>query len=103
MTGGTQQMAQAAARGAAAGEEHVELMRAADTDAEDVIAADGYIFATPENLAAVSGPVAGTDYAVTTFADLTVVFRGLADAVCTPAPPAEVAPEPVPLVPRFTG
>ena len=56
MTGGTSQMAHAAARGAATIDEvDVELMRAPDTRHEDVIAADGYIFATPENLAAVSG------------------------------------------------
>ena len=56
MTGGARQMAEAAARGAAAIEEmHVELKQAPDADGEDVIAADGYIFATPENLAAVSG------------------------------------------------
>jgi multimeric flavodoxin WrbA len=56
MTGGTSQMAHAAARGAATiGEVRVELKRAPDARSEDVIAADGYIFATPENLAAVSG------------------------------------------------
>ena len=56
MTGGTSQMAQAAARGAAKIEEvRVELMRAPDARHEDVIVADGYIFATSENLAAISG------------------------------------------------
>ena len=56
MTGGAQQLAHAAARGASAiGEVHVELMRAPDARPQDVIAADGYVFATPENLAAVSG------------------------------------------------
>ena len=56
MTGGTSQMAQAAARGAAKIDEvRVELMRAPDARHEDVIVADGYIFATPENLAAISG------------------------------------------------
>lgn len=55
-TGGTQQMAQAAARGAGA-EPHVkiQLQQAGDTTPEDVLAADGYLFATPENLAAMSG------------------------------------------------
>ena len=33
----------------------VSLLRADETHAEDVLAADGYIFATPENLAAISG------------------------------------------------
>jgi len=33
----------------------VSLLRADETHAEDVLAADGYIFATPENLAAMSG------------------------------------------------
>ena len=56
MTGGTMQMAQAAASGAAAtAEVRVQLMRAADTGADAVLAADGYLFATPENLAAMSG------------------------------------------------
>ena len=56
MTGGAQQMAKAAARGAATIEEvRVELKRAPDAGGEDVVAADGYICATPENLAAVSG------------------------------------------------
>ena len=56
MTGGTQQMASAAAHGAAAdGSVAVQVLRANEADTEDVLAADGYIFATPENLAAISG------------------------------------------------
>lgn len=56
MTGGTLQMAQAAADGAATAESvTVRLLRAHEAGAEDVLAADGYIFATPENLAAMSG------------------------------------------------
>lgn len=56
MTGGTQQMAQAAAAGAATDTSlQVKLLRAPDAGARDVLQADGYIFATPENLAAVSG------------------------------------------------
>jgi multimeric flavodoxin WrbA len=56
MSGGTAQMASAAAAGAA-GEEgvRVSLLRAVEARAEDVLAADGYIFASPENLAAMSG------------------------------------------------
>ena len=56
MTGGTQQMALAAAEGAST-ETSVRsrLLRAADAAADDLIGADGYIFATPENLAAISG------------------------------------------------
>lgn len=56
MTGGTLQMARAAADGAAA-ESGVEvrLLHAREAGPEDVLAADGYIFATPENLAAISG------------------------------------------------
>jgi multimeric flavodoxin WrbA len=56
MTGGTRQMAEAAAAGAAAepGVE-VRLLQAADAGAGDVLAADGYIFAAPENLAALAG------------------------------------------------
>ena len=56
MTGGTRQMAEAAARGAAAElEVRVRLMRAAEAGVQDVLRADGYVFATPENLAAMSG------------------------------------------------
>ena len=56
MTGGTSQMAHAAAAGARSGEGlRVSLLRAADAQAEDVLGADGYIFATPENLAGMSG------------------------------------------------
>ncbi len=56
MTGGTLQMVRAAAAGAR-GEPalNVSLMRAADAQAAEVLAADGYVFATPENLAAMSG------------------------------------------------
>jgi len=55
-TGGTRQMAEAAAA-AAAGESDVEvqLIAAADTEPQHVLDADGYIFATPENLAAMAG------------------------------------------------
>jgi multimeric flavodoxin WrbA len=56
MTGGTLQMAQAAASGARTEPAlHVSLLRAADAHAEDVVNASGYVFATPENLAAMSG------------------------------------------------
>ena len=56
LTGGTRQMAEAAAAGAAteAGVA-VVLREARDTGAEAVLAADGYLFATPENLAAIAG------------------------------------------------
>jgi multimeric flavodoxin WrbA len=56
MTGGTRQMASAAAAGARS-EASVEvyLREASETLASDVIGADGYIFATPENLASMSG------------------------------------------------
>jgi len=56
MTGGTLQMAQAAAAGARTESAlHVSLLRAADAQATDVLDASGFIFATPENLAAISG------------------------------------------------
>jgi len=56
MTDGTRQMAEAAARGAAAEPDvRVRLLRAPAAGAEDVLRADGYVFATPENLAAMSG------------------------------------------------
>ena len=56
MTQGTRQMAEAASRGAK--EEAgvaVRLLHAADAGPQDVLASDGYLFATPENLAAISG------------------------------------------------
>jgi multimeric flavodoxin WrbA len=56
MTGGTLQMAQAAAEGAALEPAlQVRLLHAAEAAAGDLTGADGYIFATPENLAAISG------------------------------------------------
>jgi multimeric flavodoxin WrbA len=56
MTGGTKQMADAAAAGARTERElAVALLRATDAGPSDVLAADGYLFATPENLAAMSG------------------------------------------------
>jgi multimeric flavodoxin WrbA len=56
MTGGTLQMAHAAAAGARLESGvAVSLLRAAEAGAEDVLAADGFIFATPENLAGMSG------------------------------------------------
>lgn len=56
LTGGTRQMAQAAAQGAA-GEEGVlaSLLAAAEAGPDDLLRADGYIFAAPENLAAMAG------------------------------------------------
>ena len=56
MTGGTRQMAEAAARGAAqeAGV-RTSLLRAQEALSQHVLDADGYIFATPENLASMSG------------------------------------------------
>ena len=57
-TGGSLQMAQAALRGAAAEPAvEVRLSLADDTGAEAVLQAGGYIFAAPENLAALSGPM----------------------------------------------
>ena len=56
MTGGTLQMAHAAAAGARSEPGmSVSLLRAEQAQAEDVLSADGYIFATPENLGAMSG------------------------------------------------
>jgi len=49
-------MAEAAAAGAATEPGTTTLLQtAAQTNPDDVIAADGYIFATPENLAAIAG------------------------------------------------
>jgi multimeric flavodoxin WrbA len=49
-------MAEAAAQSAATESgTRTRLIRAADAGPDDVLAADGYIFATPENLAALAG------------------------------------------------
>ena len=55
-TGGSRQMAAAAAQAARA-EEGVEvrLQHASDTQPADVLAADGYLFVAPENLASLAG------------------------------------------------
>ncbi len=56
LTGGTRQMAEAAARGAAAeAGVRTRLLTAQEAQPEDVLAADGYLFATPENLATMAG------------------------------------------------
>lgn len=55
-TGGTRQMAEAAAEGARRADDVAVLSRhAADTGPDDLLAADGYIFATAEMLAALAG------------------------------------------------
>lgn len=53
MTGGSEALARAACQGA----DHTEvrLLHAGDVTAEDMLAADGYLFVFPENLAAISG------------------------------------------------
>jgi multimeric flavodoxin WrbA len=48
-------MAEAAAHAASDPDITVHLKRAAETGADDVLNADGYIFAAPENLAALAG------------------------------------------------
>ena len=56
-TGGTRQMAEAVRQGAlqAQPEVDVRLLQARDAGPQDVLQADGYVFATPENLAAIAG------------------------------------------------
>jgi multimeric flavodoxin WrbA len=55
-TGGTRQMAEAAATGAQAEPGiNVRLHQATAAGPGDVLAADGYIFAAPENLSALAG------------------------------------------------
>ncbi len=55
-TGGSQQMANAAAQAAGAdGGVEVRLQHAAQTQPADVLAADGYLFVAPENLASLAG------------------------------------------------
>lgn len=57
-TGGARQMAEAAVRAAEADSEvSVNLKRAEDTVADDLLRADGYLFVAPENLASLSGPM----------------------------------------------
>ena len=48
-------MAEAAAHAASDPDITVRLVHATDASADDVLPADGYIFATPENLAALAG------------------------------------------------
>ncbi len=55
-TGGTRQMADAAAQAARQeGGVALRLLTAAQAGPPDLLAADGYLFATPENLAAMAG------------------------------------------------
>ncbi|MBC2778753.1 NAD(P)H-dependent oxidoreductase [Parasphingopyxis marina] len=56
MTGGTRQMAQAAAEAAREADGAEVIVREApEAGPEDMLAADGYLFACPENLAAIAG------------------------------------------------
>jgi multimeric flavodoxin WrbA len=55
-TGAARQMAEAAARGAGA-EAETRLLPAEAAGPDDLLGADGYLFAAPENLAALSGPM----------------------------------------------
>lgn len=55
-TGGARQMAEAAARGAASEPQcQVNLIHASEAGAAELLESDGYVFATPENLAMMSG------------------------------------------------
>jgi len=57
-TGGTSQMAQAAAKGAESEPKvEVQISHAAKTGPQELLESDGYIFATPENLAMMSGMI----------------------------------------------
>ena len=56
MTGATEQLARAAVAGATSERDvDVRLVRAPDATSADVLTADGYVFATPENLASMAG------------------------------------------------
>jgi multimeric flavodoxin WrbA len=56
MTGAAEQLAQAAVEGARAdGSAEVRCLRAPNADVSDVLAADAYLFVTPENLATMAG------------------------------------------------
>ncbi|HEY2920166.1 MAG TPA: NAD(P)H-dependent oxidoreductase [Candidatus Binatia bacterium] len=55
-TGGTRQMAEAAAKGAASEPEiQINLIHASEAGPDELLESDAYIFATPENLAMMSG------------------------------------------------
>jgi multimeric flavodoxin WrbA len=55
-TGAARAMADAAARGASIeADVEVRMLAASDAEADDLLKADGYVFACPENLAALSG------------------------------------------------
>ncbi|MBH9536863.1 flavodoxin family protein [Novosphingopyxis sp. YJ-S2-01] len=55
-TGGSRQLAEAARDGARdAGEVELEFLTAGAAGPDDLLAADGYLFACPENLAAIAG------------------------------------------------
>ncbi|WAT18965.1 NAD(P)H-dependent oxidoreductase [Aurantiacibacter sp. MUD11] len=55
-TGGSRQLAEAARDGAEdTGEVETSFLRAEDAGPDDLLSADGYIFACPENLAAMAG------------------------------------------------
>ena len=54
-TRGTEQMAQSARNAALAEGVDVRLLRAPQVQPQDLLDADGYLFASPENLAAMSG------------------------------------------------
>lgn len=56
-TGGTRAMALAAAEAAREQGVCVRLLHAGEAGADDMLAADGYVFATPETLAAIAGPM----------------------------------------------
>jgi multimeric flavodoxin WrbA len=58
MTGGSKALAEAAEQGARSGQGvSVRLLAAADAKPDDLLAANGYLFVFPENLAAISGVV----------------------------------------------
>lgn len=80
-TGGTRQMAEAAYH-AAREEGEVILRSAEETTAAQMLAADGYIFAAPENLAALSGVM--KDFFDRTYYDLLGQIEGrpYAQMVC---------------------
>jgi NAD(P)H-dependent FMN reductase len=57
-TGASRQLAEAASRGGALQEgAEILLSAAASAGPDELLAADGYLFAAPENLAALSGPM----------------------------------------------
>ncbi|RLQ88232.1 flavodoxin family protein [Notoacmeibacter ruber] len=81
-TGGTRQMVEAAADAARREDVDLVVKAAEESGSEDILAADGYIFAAPENLAAIAGMM--KDFYDRTYYDVLAKIEGrpYAQMVC---------------------